>query len=42
LAHAVGWAWFFVVCALAGLPALILLAWLQKRRHFDGLAPAKK
>ena len=42
LAHAVGWAWFFVVCALAGLPALILLGWLQKRRHFDGLAPAKK
>ena len=42
LAHAVGWAWFFVLCALAGLPALILLAWLQKRRHFDGLAPAKQ
>jgi len=42
LAHAVGWAWFFIVCALAGLPALILLAWLQKRRHFDGLAPAKQ
>ena len=42
LAHAVGWAWFFVLCALAGLPALILLAWLQKRRHFDGLVPAKK
>ena len=42
LAHAVGWAWFFVLCALAGLPALILLAWLQRRRHFDGLVPAKK
>jgi len=42
LAHAVGWAWFFVLCALAGLPALILLAWLQKRRHFDGLVPAKR
>jgi len=42
LAHAVGWVWFFVLCALAGLPALVLLAWLQKRRHFDGLAPAKK
>ncbi len=41
LAHAVGWPWFFVLCALAGAPALILLAWLQKRRHFDGLAPAK-
>lgn len=42
LAHAVGWAWFFVLCALAGMPALVLLAWLQKRRHFDGLVPAKK
>jgi len=38
IAAAVGWVWFFVICALAGSPALILLAWLQKRRHFDGLA----
>ena len=42
LAHAIGWASFFVVCALAGLPALILLAWLQRRRHFDGLVPGQK
>lgn len=42
LAHAVGWAWFFVVCAFSGLPALLLLAWLQRRRHFDGLAPANR
>jgi MFS transporter, PAT family, beta-lactamase induction signal transducer AmpG len=42
IASAAGWAWFFVICALAGLPALALLAWLQKRRHFDGLAPARK
>jgi hypothetical protein len=32
--------WFFAICALAGLPALVLLAWLQRRGHFDGLAPA--
>jgi MFS transporter, PAT family, beta-lactamase induction signal transducer AmpG len=38
--HVTGWVWFFVACALAGLPALSLLAWLQKRRHFDGLSPA--
>jgi MFS transporter, PAT family, beta-lactamase induction signal transducer AmpG len=38
--HVTGWVWFFVICALAGLPALGLLAWLQKRRHFDGLMPA--
>jgi len=42
IAAAVGWAWFFVICALAGLPALGLLAWLQKRRHFDGLEPDAK
>jgi hypothetical protein len=33
--------WFFAICAAAGLPALILLAFLQRRGHFDGLAPAK-
>ncbi len=42
IAAAAGWAWFFVVCAFAGLPALILLAWLQKRHHFDGLEASKK
>ena len=36
-----GWAWFFAICALAGLPALALLAWLQRCRHFDGLSAAK-
>jgi MFS transporter, PAT family, beta-lactamase induction signal transducer AmpG len=40
LAAATGWVWFFVICTLAGLPALVLLGWLQQRRHFDGLAPA--
>jgi len=42
VAHAVGWPWFFVLCALSGLPALMLLAWLQRRGHFDGLAAGKK
>jgi PAT family beta-lactamase induction signal transducer AmpG len=41
LAAAAGWAWFFAICAAAGLPALLLLAFLQRRGHFDGLAPAK-
>jgi MFS transporter, PAT family, beta-lactamase induction signal transducer AmpG len=40
IAHATGWVWFFVICALAGLPALALLGRLQRRRHFDGLGPA--
>jgi MFS transporter, PAT family, beta-lactamase induction signal transducer AmpG len=42
LAHGVGWPLFFVICALAGLPALALLAWLQRHHHFDGLQPEKK
>jgi PAT family beta-lactamase induction signal transducer AmpG len=42
IAHAVGWAWFFVVCALCGLPALVLLAWLQRKGHFAGLAARKR
>ncbi len=42
IAAATGWAWFFVICALAGLPALVLLAWLRKGHHFDALAPGNK
>jgi PAT family beta-lactamase induction signal transducer AmpG len=42
VAHAVGWPAFFVICALTGLPALALLAWLQNRGHFAGLAPGRK
>jgi MFS transporter, PAT family, beta-lactamase induction signal transducer AmpG len=35
LAAATGWVWFFAICALAGLPSLVLLAWLQWRGHFE-------
>ena len=38
--HVTGWVWFFVICASAGLPALSMLAWLQRRGHFEGLSPA--
>jgi PAT family beta-lactamase induction signal transducer AmpG len=38
----VGWAWFFAICAVAGVPALLLLAFLQQRGHFDRLIPAQK
>jgi PAT family beta-lactamase induction signal transducer AmpG len=31
------WAWFFAICALAGIPGLLLLAWLQAKGHFAGL-----
>jgi PAT family beta-lactamase induction signal transducer AmpG len=41
IASATGWMWFFVICALAGLPSLVLLWWLQARGHFDRLVPAK-
>ena len=42
IAGATGWAWFFAICALAGLPGLLLLAWLQRRGHFIGLSPEKR
>jgi PAT family beta-lactamase induction signal transducer AmpG len=42
IAAATGWPWFFAICAVSGVPALFLLAWLQHRGHFDALAPAKK
>ena len=37
IADAAGWMWFFALCAVAALPSLALLAWLQRRGHFDGL-----
>jgi PAT family beta-lactamase induction signal transducer AmpG len=38
LASATGWPWFFAICALAGVPGLLVLAWLQARGHFEQLA----
>src|ERR1700730_17789128 len=42
IAAVVGWAWFFAICAMAAIPSFFLLAWLQRRGHFDrlGSAPA--
>jgi PAT family beta-lactamase induction signal transducer AmpG len=37
VAAAAGWAWFFAICAVAAIPSLMLLAFLQRRGHFDGL-----
>jgi MFS transporter, PAT family, beta-lactamase induction signal transducer AmpG len=34
IADATGWPWFFAICALAAIPSLALLAWLQWRGHF--------
>ena len=36
-----GWPMFFVVSTLVAVPSLILLAWLQRRGHFDGLGSAR-
>ena len=41
IAESTGWVWFFVICALAGLPSLVLLAWLQRHGHFKQLVPRK-
>lgn len=37
VAEATGWVWFFVICALAAIPSLLLLWWLQRRGHFERL-----
>jgi PAT family beta-lactamase induction signal transducer AmpG len=37
VAAATGWAWFFAVCALVAIPSLVLLAFLQRRGHFEKL-----
>jgi len=37
IAQGIGWSAFFVATALAALPALALLSWLQRRRHFAAL-----
>jgi MFS transporter, PAT family, beta-lactamase induction signal transducer AmpG len=42
MAAATGWPAYFAICAAAGLPSLLLLAVLQRRRHFDGLTTAKE
>ena len=41
VAKAVGWQMFFVICVLVAIPSLILLAWLQRRGHFDELGPVR-
>jgi PAT family beta-lactamase induction signal transducer AmpG len=37
VAAAAGWAWFFAIAAVIGIPSLLLLAYLQRRGHFIGL-----
>ncbi len=42
LAEQTGWATFFALCAIAAIPSLLLLAWLQARGHFRVLAAEKE
>jgi PAT family beta-lactamase induction signal transducer AmpG len=37
MAELTGWPMFFVVATLTGLPAFVLLWWLQRRGHFSGV-----
>src|SRR6476660_6654891 len=39
VAESTGWAWFYLLCVAAGLPSLLLLAWLQRAGHFEALQP---
>jgi MFS transporter, PAT family, beta-lactamase induction signal transducer AmpG len=41
VAKAVGWPLFFMICVVVAVPSLILLAWLQKRGHFERLGPVR-
>src|SRR6202012_1341949 len=41
VAKAVGWPLFFLICVFVALPSRLLLAWLQRRGHFDELGPVK-
>jgi PAT family beta-lactamase induction signal transducer AmpG len=42
IAESAGWAWFFAITAVAAIPSLFLLWWLQQRGHFAGLDRGKK
>src|SRR4051795_10840929 len=41
VANATGWPLFFVICMLVAVPSLILLAWLQRRGHFESLGEVR-
>ncbi|RYX87390.1 MAG: MFS transporter [Bradyrhizobiaceae bacterium] len=41
VAQATGWPLFFVISVIVALPSLVLLLWLQRRRHFSALGPVR-
>lgn len=38
IAEWTGWVWFFILTAIAAIPGLLMLAWLQGKGHFSALA----
>ena len=41
VAKAAGWPLFFAICVVVAVPGLLVLAWLQRRGHFDMLETTK-
>ncbi len=41
VAETTGWPLFFMISVLVAVPSLILLAWLQRRGHFEIVGPVK-
>jgi len=41
VAEATGWPLFFMISVVLAVPSLVLLAWLQRRGHFDELGTVK-
>src|SRR3981189_2579062 len=41
VAKATGWPLFFAICVVVAVPSLVLLAWLQRRGHFETLGTVK-
>ena len=41
VAETTGWPLFFIISVLVAVPSLILLAWLQRRGHFEAVGPVK-
>ena len=41
VAEATGWPLFFVISVVVAVPSLILMAWLQRRGHFEMVGPVR-
>jgi PAT family beta-lactamase induction signal transducer AmpG len=41
VADATGWFSYFLICAASAIPSFLLLAWLQRRGHFETLETLK-